>query len=139
MLNTTNRPPGAEPPPSAAINDRLKAVLLMCAAVTLFSCLDASAKYLVSNSGIATSQVVWMRFAGQALLMAAILGPWTIPSLLRTKKLGLQIARSFLMVACTACNFIAVKYLRLDQTVAIAFLAPLVVAALAGPMLGEWV
>ncbi|MEQ1652500.1 MAG: DMT family transporter [Hyphomicrobium sp.] len=119
--------------------DRLKAVLLMCAAVTLFSCLDASAKYLVLHSPIETAQVVWMRFAGQALLMAVILGPWTIPSLLRTKKLGLQITRSFLMLACTACNFIAVKYLRLDQTVAIAFLAPLVVAALAGPFLGEWV
>lgn len=139
MLNTTDRLAGTEPPAAAAINDRLRAVMLMCAAVTLFSCLDASAKYLVSKSGIATSQVVWMRFAGQALLMAAILGPWNIPNLLRTRKLGLQIARSFLMVACTACNFIAVKYLRLDQTVAIAFLAPLVVAALAGPFLGEWV
>ncbi|NOT72384.1 MAG: DMT family transporter [Hyphomicrobium sp.] len=119
--------------------ERLKAILLMCAAVTLFSCLDASAKYLVSHSALPTAQVVWMRFAGQALLMAAILGPWTIPSLLRTNKLGLQIIRSFLMVACTACNFVAVQYLRLDQTVAMAFLAPLVVAALAGPLLGEWV
>lgn len=125
--------------PKTALPDRLTAILLMCAAVTLFSCLDASAKYLVSHSSLSTGQVVWMRFIGQALLMAAILGPWTIPSLLKTKKLGLQALRSFLMVACTACNFIAVQYLRLDQTVAIAFLAPLVVAALAGPVLGEWV
>jgi drug/metabolite transporter (DMT)-like permease len=122
-----------------AMPDRLKAIALMCAAVTLFSCLDASAKYVVSKTAIPTAQVVWMRFAGQALLMAAILGPWTIPSLLRTNKLGLQIVRSFMMVACTACNFIAVQYLRLDQTVSMAFLAPLVVAALAGPFLGEWV
>ncbi len=127
------------PAARAALPDRLTAILLMCAAVTLFSCLDASAKYLVSHSALSTGQVVWMRFIGQALLMAAILGPWTIPSLLKTNKLGLQIVRSFLMVACTACNFIAVQYLRLDQTVAIAFLAPLVVAALAGPFLGEWV
>jgi drug/metabolite transporter (DMT)-like permease len=127
----------ADRPVPGAIHDRLRAILLMCAAVTLFSCLDASAKHLVLNTDISTAQVVWMRFAGQALLMAAILGPWTIPSLLRTNKLGLQIVRSFLMVACTACNFIAVKYLRLDQTVAVAFLAPLVVAALAGPLLGE--
>ena len=123
----------------SAMPDRLQAILLMCAAVTLFSCLDASAKYLVSHSTIGTAQVVWTRFAGQMLLMAIILGPWTIPSLFKTRKLGLQTLRSFLMVACTACNFIAVQYLRLDQTVAIAFLAPLVVAALAGPVLGEWV
>lgn len=133
MPHATDRPvPGALP-------DRIRAILLMCATVTLFSCLDASAKYLVLNTNIPTAQVVWMRFIGQVVLMAIILGPATIPSLLRTKKLGLQIIRSFLMVACTACNFIAVKYLRLDQTVAIAFLAPLVVAALAGPFLGEWV
>lgn len=124
---------------TGALPDRLKAVLLMCAAVTLFSCLDASAKYLVSHSTLPTAQVVWMRFAGQMLLMAAILGPSALPALFKTQKLGLQTVRSFLMAATTACNFIAVKYLRLDQTVSIAFLAPLVVAALAGPLLGEWV
>lgn len=123
----------------AKLPDRMTAILLMCAAVTLFSCLDASAKYLVSHSALSTGQVVWMRFIGQALLMALVLGPSTLPSLLKTNKLGLQTLRSFLMVACTACNFIAVQYLQLDQTVAIAFLAPLVVAALAGPVLGEWV
>ncbi len=80
-----------------------------------------------------------MRFVGQVLLMAAILGPAALPGLLRTKRLGLQIFRSFLMAATTAGNFIAVGYLRLDQTVSIAFLAPLVVAALAGPILGEYV
>jgi drug/metabolite transporter (DMT)-like permease len=119
--------------------DRIKAIALMCAAVTLFSCLDTMAKYLVATSGLHTAQVVWLRFIGQALLMAAILGPTAIPGLLRTKKLGLQTARSFMMLGCTLCNFIAIQYLRLDQTVSIAFLAPLVVAALAGPVLGEWV
>jgi drug/metabolite transporter (DMT)-like permease len=126
-------------PAAGPIPDRLKAIVLMCAAVTLFACLDTMAKYLVSHTGFSTAQVVWTRFTGQALLMAAIVGPWTIPSLLKTRKPVLQITRSFLMLACTACNFIAVQYLRLDQTVSIAFLAPLVVAALAGPFLGEWV
>lgn len=121
------------------MSDRLKAIGLMCAAVTLFSCLDATAKYLVSHTEMHTAQVVWLRFVGQALLMAAILGPGNLPDLLRTQKLPLQILRSCLMAATTTFNFIAVQYLRLDQTVSIAFLAPLVVAALAGPLLGEWV
>ena len=125
--------------PSAASSDRIKAISLMCAAVTLFSCLDSTAKYLVSHSDIPTAQVVWLRFVGQFLLMAAILGPWNLPALLQTRRLRLQIARSLLMAATTTCNFIAVRYLRLDQTVSIAFLAPLVVAALAGPYLHEWV
>lgn len=124
---------------ASALPDRVKAIALMCVAVTLFSCLDASAKYLITHSNLPTAEVIWIRFVGQVLLMAAVLGPWTLPSLLKTQKLGLQTVRSLLMVATTACNFIAVKYLRLDQTVSIAFLAPLVVAALAGPLLGEYV
>jgi len=122
-----------------AMSDRLIAILLMCAAVTLFSCLDASAKYLSGHLGVPTGEIVWLRFVGQAFLMTAILGPAALPRLLQTKKLSLQLFRSLLMVATTACNFIAVKYLRLDQTVSVAFLAPLVVAALAGPILGEYV
>lgn len=123
----------------ALVSDRLKAIALMCTAVTLFSCLDASAKYLVTKVGLPTAEIVWLRFVGQMLLMIVILGPNAVPGLLQTKKLGLQITRSVLMAATTTFNFIAVKYLRLDQTVSIAFLAPLVVAALAGPFLGEWV
>ncbi len=130
-----------EPPTvsTRALSDRMKAIAFMAAAVTLFSCLDTTAKYLVSHSELKTAQVVWLRFMGQIALMLAILGPNALPGLLTTQKPGLQTLRSFLMAATTTCNFIAVKYLRLDQTVAIAFLAPLVVAALAGPLLGEWV
>ena len=36
------------------------------------------------------------------------------------------------MVATTACNFMALRHLRLDQTVSVVFLAPLMVALLAG-------
>jgi drug/metabolite transporter (DMT)-like permease len=118
---------------------RPKAIALMCTAVTLFSGLDTTAKWLVSHTGLPTSEVVWLRFVGQFLLMAAILGPSALPGLLKTSKLGLQMARSTMMVATTTFNFLAVRYLRLDQTVSIAFLAPLGVAALAGPFLGEWV
>jgi len=119
--------------------DRLKAVLLMCAAVSMFSCLDTVAKYLGSFRGIPTSEIVWARFVGQALLMVAIFGPRAVPGWFKTRKLGLQLARSLFMVGTTAFNFIAIQHLRLDQTISIAFLAPLVVAALAGPILGEFV
>lgn len=127
------------PPPFSAQSDRLKAILLMCAAVTLFSCLDATAKYLASHSGVPTSEIIWMRFAVQFLLMAAIFGPAAVPGMFKTNKLGLQMFRSICMAATTTGNFIAIQYLRLDQTISVAFLAPLVVAALAGPVLGEWV
>ena len=43
------------------------------------------------------------------------------------------------MVVTTGFNFLALRYLQLDQTITIFFLTPLLVAALAGPLLSEWV
>ena len=117
----------------------MRAVGLMILAVTLFSALDATVKVLMKWHHIPASEVVWLRFVGQTVYMVLILGVIGTPGLLVTKKPALQLIRSALMVTITACNFIALQTLRLDQTITIVFLAPLVVAALAGPVLGEWV
>jgi len=126
-------------PANAAAADRLKAIGLMCVAVALFSGLDTSAKYLSAHADMPVVQLVWVRFAGQFLLMMSILGALPAAALFGTHKLKLELARSFLMVSTTACNFLALRHLRLDQTVSLTFLAPLLVALLAGPLLGEWV
>jgi drug/metabolite transporter (DMT)-like permease len=112
---------------------------MLIAAVSLFSALDTVAKLLVTHYHIPVTEVVWLRFAGQTFYMIMIFGIVGLPGLLATNRLELQTVRSLLMVTTTACNFIALQSLRLDQTVTITFLAPLVVAALAGPLLGEWV
>ena len=119
--------------------DRLKAIGLMCLAVGLFSALDTSAKYLVTHAHMPIVQIVWARFLGQFLIMLSLLSALPLSALLRTRQLKFELLRSFLMVSTTACNFLALRYLRLDQTVSVAFLAPLIVALLAGPFLGEWV
>jgi drug/metabolite transporter (DMT)-like permease len=49
----------------------------------------------------------------------------------------LQLLRSFLLFASTLCNFFALKYLQLVETQSIIFATPLLVALLAGPLLGE--
>lgn len=119
--------------------DRLKAILLVCAGVILFSVLDTTAKYLGTRLGVPVSQIVWLRFVTQFFWMTVLLGPTAMPKLFKTQNLTLQLMRSTFMAATTLLNFIAVKYLRLDQTLAITFLTPLVVAALAIPLLGEHV
>lgn len=123
----------------AEARDRLKAIVLMVVAIGLFSCLDAAAKYLVTRRGYPVVEVAWLRFTGQALYMVAIYFVFRLPALVATRQPGLQALRSLLMLGTTAFNFLALKYLRLDQTITIVFLAPLVVALLAGPLLGEWV
>ena len=122
-----------------AAADRLKAIGLMCLAVAFFSALDTSAKYLVTQAHLPVVQIVWSRFLGQFLIMLSLLSALPLSALLRTRKLKLELLRSFLMVSTTACNFLALRHLRLDQTVSVVFLAPLIVALLAGPFLGEWV
>jgi drug/metabolite transporter (DMT)-like permease len=114
----------------------------MLMAVALFSGLDTAAKFLATREGLGIGQIVWSRFIGQFLLLLVLVPAFGIMSakaLFTTNRLGLQLLRSVLMVATTAFNFLALQYLRLDQTITIVFLAPLMVALLAGPLLGEWV
>jgi drug/metabolite transporter (DMT)-like permease len=125
--------------PPVATAYPLAAIGLMVLTCGLFACLDTTAKYLVTVGGLPLFEVVWMRFLAQLLGMFAVLGLVALPGLLRTRRLGLQIVRSFLLLGSTAFNFLALRHLRLDQTTTIAFLAPLATALLAGPLLGEWI
>ena len=127
------------PRPVHAASRPLRAIGLMCVAWVLFACLDTTVKYLGTFTPLPASQVIWMRFLGQFLAMVALLGLLAVPSLLRTRKLAVQLVRSLLMLASTAFNFLALRHLRLDQTTTIGFLTPLTVALLAGPLLGEWI
>jgi drug/metabolite transporter (DMT)-like permease len=118
---------------------RLEAIGLMAAATVAFAVLDTTAKYLVTTEGIGAGQVTWLRFVTHVFFSLIVLWPFAFKPSLRSKKPGQQILRSMAMVVTTALNFIALKYLQLDQTITIFFLTPLLVAALAGPLLGEWV
>lgn len=112
--------------------------LMLCAVVT-FTCLDTTAKYLVTTASLPVSEVVWVRFTAHALFTFVLLRGLGRRATLKSKKPGQQALRSLFMFGATALNFLALKYLQLDQTVTIFFLTPLLVAALAGPLLGEWV
>ena len=116
---------------------RLIGIALMCGAVGAFSCLDTTAKYLGRHIDI--MQVVWARYTFALLLALIISNPLNRPGLLRTARPALQIVRAVILLASTMLNFFALKYLRLDQVLAITFSTPFVVAALSGPTLGEWV
>lgn len=119
--------------------ERLKAIALMAAAVTVFSLLDTLAKYLANTSGLPIMQIVWVRFAGNILVNVLMFGPFLMLAALKTPHRLVHLGRSLFMAATTGLNFIALQYLQLDQTVTIFFIAPLFIAALGGPLLGEWI
>ena len=116
---------------------RFKGIALMCLALVCFCMLDTSAKWL--NHHIPTLEVLWARYAGHFAISLIFVNPWTTPGLLFTQRPWLQIFRSLLLVGSSITNFIALRYLQLDQTMAIVFTTPFFVALAAGPMLGEWI
>jgi drug/metabolite transporter (DMT)-like permease len=124
-------------PAEQAQKDRLIGIGLMCVAVVLFAFNDATAKYL--NGHMHTMQVVWARYMAAFVLAIAMANPIRSPQIVRTSRPWLQLARSLLLFGSTALNFFALRYLQLDQAIAIIFSTPFIVAALSGPMLGEWI
>jgi drug/metabolite transporter (DMT)-like permease len=116
---------------------RLIGIALMCGAVASFAILDATAKYL--NGHMDTMQVVWARYVSAFALTLIISNPISRPGLMRTGRPALQLVRSALLLGSTLFNFLAFRYLQLDQALSILFSTPFMVAILAGPFLGEWI
>ncbi len=138
------RNPTPATPSTAGSTDRapagtLKGIGLMCLALCFFSCLDTTAKYMATVVKLPVTEVVWIRFVSQLVLVLFVTGLLAVPRLLGTRRMKQQLARSALMLLSTVLNFMALRHLRLDQTQTVYFLAPLLVALLAGPTLGEWV
>lgn len=109
----------------------------MFAAGVCFTFLDTSAKYLVL-SGMRPEFVSWVRFGVHLLLAAVLFRIWSNPNVLRHHSMVMQVVRGVFLFGSTIFNFAALKYLQLDETTSIAFLGPMVITALAGPLLGEW-
>lgn len=115
----------------------LSAILLVFATGFLFACLDASAKYLVL-SGMAAPFVSWTRFAVHLALVPIFMQAWRNSDMLRYASLPQQVLRGIVLFGSTIFNFLALKTLQLAETQSIFFFAPMLITALAGPLLGEW-
>ena len=116
---------------------RLIGIALMCVAVAMFACLDTTAKYL--NTRMDSLEIAWARYTAAFVLTLIVSNPLTHKGLLRTKRLTLQITRSVLLAASSVLNFVALRWLQLDEALSIIFTFPFIVAIAAGPLLGEWI
>jgi drug/metabolite transporter (DMT)-like permease len=123
--------------PAGPRRERLLGIALMCATVIFFASLDTTAKYLIGFMD--TIEVAWARYLGGFLLALIMSNPVSKPALMVTSRPWLQIFRSLLLLGSTLFNFLALRWLQLDQTTSIMFSTPLLIAMLSGPMLGEWV
>lgn len=112
-----------------------RGILLIIFAVAGFSCMDASAKWLNSHEHV--FQTVAVRYVGSFLVTVIFLNPHTRPGILRSSRPLLQIIRGLFVFSSSLCVFSALKTLPLTVLTSITFAAPLLVALLAGPILGE--
>ncbi|MFE1598974.1 DMT family transporter [Methylobacterium sp. ID0610] len=112
-------------------------IALMIGAVAGFACIDTSAKFL--NRVMDPPLIVAIRYVGSLVVVAAVLAPRADAGLLRTRRPLLQVLRSLCLVIATLCTVVALRYLPLAQVTSITFASPLVVALIAGPLLGETV
>ena len=132
MADTATAPLSAR---ASRQRSRLIGIGLMCLALLCFSGLDATAKWV--NRSVDPLVTVWARYVSAAALTFIFINPWTKPGAVATRRLPLQLARSFMLFLSTICNFVALQYLQLVEALSIVFSTPLIVTLLAGPILGE--
>lgn len=112
-----------------------RGILLMCAAVVTFACMDTIAKYL--GSYYASPTIVWVRYLFQMLAMLIVLAPRMGWRLVRTANLRFQVVRGGVLALSSLIFFEAIRTMPLPEASSITFLSPLFIAVLAGPTLGE--
>lgn len=114
---------------------RLRGIGLVLLTMMLFAGLDATAKQL--GSSLPAMEVAWFRYAINVVCVVVVLRAWRQPELFGTRRPLLQVLRGLFLMGSTVFNFAALHYLQLVETASIQFAGPLIVTALAGPLLGE--
>lgn len=119
---------------AAALSPEAKGAALLTLSTFCFASMDATAKGLMTR--YEPMQVIWARYAVQALLVIAIVSPW-LRSVARTRHLKLQVIRSGFLFGSTLCGFFAFSFMPLAEATAIFEVGPLAITALAALVLGE--
>ncbi len=123
--------------PGGSRRARLAGAGWMLLAASCIGVVDGIAKYL--SPTINGVQVVW-GYVGASLifLLAVTLARGVSPvSLARTRRPLLQVARAASLVCSLSALFVSLRYLPLAVATTVSFTAPLIIAALSGPILGE--
>jgi drug/metabolite transporter (DMT)-like permease len=113
----------------------LKGVLFVLAAVFLFAAGDAMSKHLVGV--YAVPFVLAVRYILNALLLLAVMGPRHGSGLWQTNRTSWVVMRGVVLAVASMTMGLALQRMPIGETVAIIYLAPMVVMLLSGPLLGE--
>jgi len=118
-----------------AQDNPVRGIAIMCLSMFFFVAVDTLARELTQR--LAVSQILWVRFVIFAAIATTIAGPRTVPAKLKSRKPWLQFVRSMVLVAEIAVFVLSFRYLPVADVHAVAAAVPLIVTALAVPVLGE--
>lgn len=113
------------------------AIVYIVATYVGFTFLDTSIKFLVL-AGVAPFFIAWCRFTGHVMLVGLLFRGWKDSRRFWARNLPAHVLRGAFLAGSTVFNILALRYLQLAETTSIYFFGPMVITALAGPMLGEW-
>lgn len=122
-----------DPAMSRQIDDPVKGILLILAAMVFFSMSDSCSKLL--GQMIPPIEVVWLRYSGFTLLMLPAL--LRRPALFRSSAPVLQIGRGLGLLGSALFFTAGLQFLAMADATAMSFVSPLFITALSIPVLGE--
>lgn len=116
------------------VDDPIGGILLLLSALLIFSCSDATAKYL--SAELPVVEIVWLRYVVFVLMLLPAC--WRSGSAaFGTGRLTLQLLRGTGLLASGLLFVSSLPFLPLADATTIGFASPLFITALSIPMLGE--
>ncbi len=116
------------------LTDNSKGILLMIAAIALFSVMDALAKTV--SLRVDTMMALWARYLGQTVIVVILVLP-KMPTVLKTSYPGLQALRSVFLLLATTSFFFGISFIGLAEATAIIDLNPVLTTLGAALILKE--
>ncbi len=118
-----------------SLNSKTVGILLICGVSFLWGFLEVLVQHI--PGGYSIYQIVWFRYATHLLFMLLIFAPRQGLKLIKTKRLGLQLSRSFMMLIMPVSYVIATKYMSARDVLAVFWLLPMMIIILAIFLLRE--
>jgi drug/metabolite transporter (DMT)-like permease len=124
---------------AAAVQNPRRGIALMIAATMVCAAQDGISRHLGAAYSVLTVVMIRYWFFAAFVIATAAAQKGGIPRVARTERLGLQIFRGVLLAVEICLTVLSFVLLGLIGAHAIFAVYPLLVAALAGPVLGEYV
>ncbi len=119
----------------AKLNPTFLSIALFCLVSFIWGIMEVIVQHI--PGGYPIYQIIWVRYATHLVFMLIIFGPRYGVQLVTTRKLGLQLLRSVMMLIMPISYVLATNYMSVRNILSIFWLLPLLTVVLANVLMGE--